>query len=55
MTSKRFVSLGLPAELRGKRKEKGDCMPYEEKEKLVLDGEYQLGDRMIKFFFYKIQ
>lgn len=28
---------GLPEEFRAKRKERGDCMPYEEKEKLVLD------------------
>ncbi|XP_008546146.1 microprocessor complex subunit DGCR8 [Microplitis demolitor] len=28
---------GLPDEFKGKRKDRADCMPYEEKEKLVLD------------------
>jgi len=30
--------LGLPEEFKGKRKDKKDRLPYEEKEKLVLDG-----------------
>lgn len=30
--------LGLPEQFKGKRKDKKDYLPYEEKEKLVLDG-----------------
>lgn len=32
--------LGLPEEFKGKRKDKKDSVPYEEKVKLVLDGRY---------------
>lgn len=35
---KYYYVLGLPEEFKGKRKEKKDSLPYEEKEKLVLDG-----------------
>lgn len=32
--------LGLPEEFKGKKRDKKDSVPYEEKEKLVLDGKY---------------
>lgn len=35
-----MLLLGLPEEFKGKRKDKKDSVPYEEKVKLVLDGEY---------------
>lgn len=30
--------LGLPEQFKGRRRDRRDNMPYEEKEKLVLDG-----------------
>lgn len=40
--------LGLPEEFKGRRRDKKDGVPYEEKEKLVLDGRY------LNFGYYKI-
>lgn len=36
-----ILLLGLPEEFKGKRKDKKDSVPYKEKEKLVLDGQYK--------------
>lgn len=35
---KYVLYIGLPEEFKGKRKNRKDGLPYEEKEKLVLDG-----------------